>query len=96
MVDSAITALHKQLSELEIQRSYEQTRKQVTVLFADVSGFTAMSETMDAEEQMVAALTGILRAARERNTGSLPVGEFLHRTDPETLRGWVGLEEAAA
>src|SRR3989304_695223 len=27
-----------------------QQRKQVTVLFADVSGFTAMSETMDPEE----------------------------------------------
>ncbi len=29
---------------------HEQQRKNVTVLFADVSGFTAMSETMDAEE----------------------------------------------
>jgi sulfite reductase (ferredoxin) len=48
------------------------------------------------EEQMVAALTGILRAAKEHNSGSLPVGDFLHRTDPETLRGWVGLEQAAA
>ena len=28
----------------------EQQRKQVTILFADVSGFTAMSETMDAED----------------------------------------------
>ena len=28
----------------------EQKRKQVTVLFADVSGFTAMSESLDAEE----------------------------------------------
>ncbi len=28
----------------------ERQRKQVTVLFADVSGFTAMSETMDAED----------------------------------------------
>ena len=44
------------------------------------------------EEQMVAALTGILRAVKERNPEGLPAGEFLHRTPPETLRSWVGLE----
>jgi sulfite reductase (ferredoxin) len=47
-------------------------------------------------EQMVPALTGILRAVKERNPEGLPAGEFLHRTDPELLRGWIGLDEAAA
>lgn len=48
------------------------------------------------ERQMVPALTGILRAVKERNPEGLPAGEFLHRTDPATLRAWIGLEEAAA
>ena len=51
LVNTTITALHKQLADLEAQAMpSEQQRKQVAVLFADVSGFTAMSETMDAEE----------------------------------------------
>ena len=50
-VDAAIDALRQQLDNLKTQViSPQQQRKQVTVLFADVSGFTAMSETMDAEE----------------------------------------------
>jgi len=43
-----------------------------------------------AGEHMVPALTGILRAVKDHNHDGLPAGEFLHRTDPETLRGWVG------
>jgi class 3 adenylate cyclase len=51
LVNTTITALHKQLAGLEAQAMpSEQQRKQVAVLFADVSGFTAMSETMDVEE----------------------------------------------
>jgi sulfite reductase (ferredoxin) len=44
------------------------------------------------EEQMIPALSGILRVVKEHNPEGLPVGEFLHRTDPETLRRWVGIE----
>jgi class 3 adenylate cyclase len=47
VVDASIAALHETLAALE--RTPEQ-RKQATILFADVSGYTAMSETMDAEE----------------------------------------------
>jgi len=46
-------------------------------------------------EKMSEALIGIFRAIREHNAGGLPVGEFLHRTDPATLRGWIGLEGGA-
>ncbi len=49
VVDDSVFALRRQLSELEAQPR-DQQRKQITVLFADVSGFTAMSETLDAEE----------------------------------------------
>ena len=46
------------------------------------------------EEQMVEALVGLLRAVKERNPENLPAGDFLHRADPDALRGWVGIEAA--
>ena len=46
VIDMAVGALRRQLDPLG---AAAQRRRQVTVLFADVSGFTAMSETMDAE-----------------------------------------------
>jgi len=58
VVEAAIAALRRQMAELaaEVQPP-EQQRKQATVLFADLSGFTALAETMDAEE-----LTDLLNA----------------------------------
>lgn len=51
MVDAALGPLLTQLAALEKKPPESgQQRKQATVLFADMSGFTAMSETMDAEE----------------------------------------------
>jgi sulfite reductase (ferredoxin) len=47
------------------------------------------------EEKMIPALVGLFRAVREHNRDGLPVGEFLHRTDPAQLRAWIGLEEGA-
>ena len=48
-VESSIAALKKELAALEPSLPEEQ-RKQVTVLFADLVGFTAMSELLDPEE----------------------------------------------
>jgi class 3 adenylate cyclase/tetratricopeptide (TPR) repeat protein len=48
VVDATIAALRSQLPGAPTP-SPEGRRRQVTVLFADVSGFTAMSETRDAE-----------------------------------------------
>lgn len=45
-------------------------------------------------EKMVPALVGLFRAIREHG-GGVPVGEFLHRTDPERLRSWIGIEDEA-
>ncbi len=47
------------------------------------------------EQLMIPVLVGLLRAVREHNRAGLPVGDFLARTDPETLRAWVGVEDTA-
>lgn len=49
VVDATITALRAKIAALEDAPPLEQ-RKQATVLFADISGYTAISETMDAED----------------------------------------------
>jgi sulfite reductase (ferredoxin) len=45
-------------------------------------------------EQMVAALIGLLTAIRD-HAGGRPAGEFLHESDPEQLRCWVGVTDEA-
>ena len=55
VVETTLTVLRDQLSELERQATQQDAsnqarRKLVTVLFADVSGFTAFSEKRDAED----------------------------------------------
>ncbi|HEY89307.1 MAG TPA: tetratricopeptide repeat protein [Thermoflexia bacterium] len=51
VVDAALASMREKLAALTTAaRSTAPERKQVTVLFADVSGFTAMSESLDAEE----------------------------------------------
>ncbi|MDB6147902.1 MAG: adenylate/guanylate cyclase, partial [Spartobacteria bacterium] len=64
VVDPALAALRQQLRDLE--RSFsaaatEEERKLVTILFVDVSGFTALSETLDPEE-----VRGLMNACFER------------------------------
>ena len=53
IVEPALAALRQQLSELErpvFDRGGQGERKIVTVVFADISGFTAMAEKADPEE----------------------------------------------
>ncbi|HSH02362.1 MAG TPA: adenylate/guanylate cyclase domain-containing protein [Anaerolineae bacterium] len=51
IIDAAITAIQAQLNELTLPTTEPQRqRKQVTILFADLTGFTAMSEKLDAED----------------------------------------------
>ncbi|MCL4868503.1 MAG: tetratricopeptide repeat protein [Anaerolineae bacterium] len=49
VVEASVAALRQQLAQLT-QSPTMQQRKQVTVLFADIPNFTAMSEMMDAED----------------------------------------------
>jgi adenylate cyclase len=53
VVDPAIAALRDQLSQIESaanKESAQEERKLVTIVFADISGFTALSEKKDPEE----------------------------------------------
>ena len=50
VVDAALVAMRAQLDANDPPPAAEQQRKQATVLFADVVGFTTLSETKDAEE----------------------------------------------
>ena len=50
VVDASVAVLREKLDALEKAVQAAPQRKQISVLFADVSGFTAMSEMMDAED----------------------------------------------
>ncbi|MBN1966889.1 MAG: AAA family ATPase, partial [Anaerolineae bacterium] len=51
VVEATLAALREKLAALEARAAPPaQQRKQITILFADVSGFTAMAEAMDAED----------------------------------------------
>jgi class 3 adenylate cyclase/tetratricopeptide (TPR) repeat protein len=50
VLETILATLRAQKAALEQQIVSRQQRKMVTVLFADVSGYTAMSENMDPEE----------------------------------------------
>jgi len=64
VVDAALGPMREKLATLEgksAQPQESQQRKQVTMLFADVSGFTKMSEQLDHEE-----VSGIINALWSR------------------------------
>jgi class 3 adenylate cyclase len=65
LTDAATAPLRRQLAALD------EARKQVTVLFADMAGFTATAETMDPEDvrDVIRAYFGRLSAAITRQGG---------------------------
>jgi len=50
LVETLLASIRLKLASFEDRPQPEQLRKQVTVLFADVTGFTTFAETMDAED----------------------------------------------
>jgi len=64
VVDAMLGPTREKLAALEAQSRADQQRKQATVLFADVSGFKAMSETLDTED--VAGVMNDLWAAVDK------------------------------
>jgi class 3 adenylate cyclase/predicted ATPase len=100
VVETSLMALHQQLAELEQQEfpgsPHRAERKQVTVMFADISGFTAMSEKLDPEEvrSMINACFERLGEAIDRYGGHIDkfIGDEImalfgapvaHENDPE-------------
>jgi len=99
-VETSLAVLRQQLSSLtdrEISRSAMRgERKQVTVMFADISGFTAMSEKLDPEEvrSLINACFERLGQAIDRYDGHIDkfIGDEImalfgapvaHENDPE-------------
>ncbi len=75
VLEVAVGALRRQLADLDAASS---RRRQVTVLFADVSGFTAMSERMDAE--LVAGMMNDIWARLDKVVdGARRAGRQAHR-----------------
>jgi ABC-type oligopeptide transport system substrate-binding subunit/class 3 adenylate cyclase len=107
VVETALAPLHQQLATLDAQATAAQ-RKQVTVLFADVSGFTAMSEQLDAEEvgDTMNALWARLDAAISAQGGTIDkhIGDAVmalfgaptaHEDDPErAVRAALAMQQA--
>jgi class 3 adenylate cyclase/tetratricopeptide (TPR) repeat protein len=96
VVNAALAPMREKLAALRAQQPAGQVRKQVTVLFADVSGFTAMSETLDPEEVSATmnALWARLDAAITAQGGTIDkhIGDAVmalfgaptaHENDPE-------------
>ncbi len=74
VVEAALESLRAKRAALRAATATEeQKRKQVTVLFADVSGFTALAETLDAEEvtELINALWTRLDAAITAQDGRI-------------------------
>jgi class 3 adenylate cyclase len=115
VVETSLAALQEQLVHLDRQEELSDSgrraeRKQVSVMFADISGFTAMSEKLDPEEvrSMINACFERLGAVIDRYDGHIDkfIGDEImalfgapvtHENDPErALRAALDMMEALA
>ena len=113
VVDPAIAALRQQLSQLSATtetQAPEDERKIVTIVFADISGFTALSEKKDPEEvrEMMNACFQSLVPVVQKYEGTIDkfIGDEImalfgapiaHEDDPErALRAALEMMEAIA
>lgn len=108
VVDAALVPLREKLAALRAQSlETDRQRKQITVLFADVSGFTAISEEMDPEEvgEMMNALWADIDRAITSYDGTIDkhIGDAVmalfgapvaHESDPENaVRAALAMQE---
>src|SRR5258708_2907385 len=113
VVDPAISALRQQLSRLSAtaeKQAPEDERKIVTIVFADISGFTALSEKKDPEEvrEMMNACFESLVPVVQKYEGTIDkfIGDEImalfgapiaHEDDPErALRAGLEMMDAIA
>jgi class 3 adenylate cyclase/tetratricopeptide (TPR) repeat protein len=110
IIDAGLAPIREKLALLKAQQSggAEQQRKQVTILFADISGFTALSESLDAEEvtALINELWRHLDAAILEHGGSIDKhigdavmavwgGAAAHEDDPErAIRAALAMQAA--
>ncbi|MFN2303110.1 MAG: adenylate/guanylate cyclase domain-containing protein, partial [Anaerolineales bacterium] len=89
VVDVAITALRKQIAELQPVQTNEQ-RKHLTLLHTGLSGFTAQTEQMDAEE-----LSQVMSVYYDAVTPSIQkYGGMIEKRLGDTVMAVFGLPQA--
>lgn len=89
VVDAALDPLRRQLAVLKVRRA-DQQRKYATALFADISGFTAMSERLDAEE-----VNNIMNALWERLDATiLQHGGYIDKHIGDAVLAFWGIQAA--
>ena len=115
VVDAALGSMRQQLAALELAErepasALEGERKLVTIMFADISGFTALAETMDPEavRDLINACFDHLVPVIEKYEGTVDkfVGDAIvalfgapvaHENDPErALRAALEMRDALA
>jgi class 3 adenylate cyclase/tetratricopeptide (TPR) repeat protein len=110
IIDAGLGPIREKLALLKAQQpgGTEQQRKQITILFADISGFTALSETLDAEEvtAIINDLWRHLDSAIQQHGGSIDKhigdavmavwgGAAAHENDPErAIRAALAMQAA--
>ena len=107
VVDAALVSMREKLSALKPAQPIEQ-RKQITVLFADLSGFTPMAERMDVEDvgQIMSAYFAAVTPAISKHGGIIEkfIGDAVmavfglaqaHENDPENgVRAALEMQQA--
>jgi len=95
VVETTLTVLQDQIAEFEKQAGQQDAanqarRKLVTVLFADVSGFTAYSENKDAEDVANLLNRLWLRADRiiREHGGTSSYYSTIYRRSVQTIMRW--------
>lgn len=90
VVDAALGPMREKLASLAAPTPVESQLKQVTILFADVLGFTMLSERLDAED-----VTGFMNALWEKlDAVILELGGYIDKHLGDGVMALWGVEQA--